>query len=480
MFCGFKPLTIEGLAQAVALDSEGTIDTVVTGSFLLQVCGSFIIVTNSGSVRFAHRSVKEYLMQALLPDCQGFEFSHSNAHAQVAETCLSFLLSFEESSKWARLPTNIHEEAIDLSLTGFEMYACFFWASHCENARTYGSWLRFEHLFDRFVSVRSETIRDSKVAIANTAFQRWISLLWRVFQTDSNLEDSMRHRLEDAISDPSTPLFTACIWGFANKLPKVMVPGGQIVSPRNYRGKSCIYLACENGQDEILDALICSRAIVDAAHVRWGSDLHAAASSGLLTTFVKMLECGAEVNTPEGFYGRTIDAAIRGGNPALVTYALKVGAEVWLPSTAAPIQPRKRRSKSLRSIETSSSETLSEEASVLDDPRQDLVTPIGVPCLGNRDDTPPERYDLLERLRQASLRRRELLNHWRLAKNRAAVNHGASDVVAIMEETSASLTEMGQEKVVQYPLPPGGVSASPTCYYCFEIGYISASPFSWR
>ncbi len=418
-------------------------------------------------------------MHYLLPGPQRSEFSPPKTHAQVAKTCLSFLISFEDASKWASLPTKFHEEAVGLSLTGFEMYACFFWASHCENAGLDANWKQFEHLFDTFVSVRVETVRESRVTIASTAFQKWISLLWRVFQTDSNLEDSLRNRLEDAISDPPTPLFTACIWGFANKISRLMVPERHIVNLRNYRGKSCLYLACENGQDKIINALIHSRAMVDAGHRRWGSDLHAAASTGLLTTFVKMLEYGAQVNTPEGFYGRTIDAAIRGGDPDLVTYALKIGAEVWLPSTAAPIQPRRRRSRSLRSIEISSSETLSEEASVLEDPRQDLVTSIGVPCLGNKHDTPPGHYDLLERLRKASLRRRELLNYWRLANKKAAVDYRASDELAIAEETSGSLTEMGQESLVRYPLPPGDVVASHCrCYYCFRSVYISSS--WWR
>ena len=441
-------------------------------------------MTNSGSVRFAHRSVKEYLVQEMLPGSQGFEFSLSNAHAQVAETCLSFLLSFEDASKWARLPINIHEEAVNLSLTGFEMYACFFWASHCENATTYGSWLRFENLFERFVSVRSQTMRESKVAVASTAFQKWISLLWRVFQTDSNLEDSMRHRLEDAISDPPMPLFTACIWGFgfADKALKLMVREGQIVNLRNYKGKSCLYLACENGHGKIVNTLSShSLAIMDAQHERWGSDLHAAASSGLLTSFVKMLECGAQVNTPAGFYGRTIDAAIRGGNPAIVTHALKAGAEVWLPATAALIRPIKRRSSSVHSTDNSSSETLSEEDSVLGDSKQDIVTPRGVPGLGNKDSTPPEHYDLLERLCKASLRRRELLNYWRLAKTMKAVDHRSCDEPAIAEEASSSLTKMRQEPAVLPPLPREDESASNAqCYYCFQ--YIDSSDllFLWR
>ena len=439
----------------------------VTGSFLLQICGSFIIVTNSGSVRFAHRSVKEYLKQDWLSGSQEFESSPVNPHAQVAETCLSFLVSFEGASKWARLPTSFHEEALDLSLTGFEMYACFFWASHCEQARTRGSWKR---LFYKFFSVKSEKSGEGEVTVASTAFQKWINLLWRVFQTDCNLEDSVRHRLEDAISDPPTPLFAACIWGFDIEALRLIRRGGRLVNPNNCRGKSCLYLASENGNSKIVDGLVCYPAIVDAGHERWGSYLHAAASSGLLTCFVRMLECGARVNTPEGFYGRTIDAAIRGGNPAIVIHALKAGAEVWLPSPDAPIRPRKRRSRMVPSTEISISETLSDEDSVLSNSGQDPLTPMGLTISSNEDSTPPGHYDLLDRLSKASLRRRELLNYWRLANKMATVDQHSSDEQAIAREVSGFLSGPRQEEVeVLHPLPIEYRSISLTqCYYCFQ------------
>ena len=431
VFCAFKPLTIEDLARAVALDSYGYTDSVVTGSFLLQICGSFIIVTSSGSVRFAHRSVKEYLTH---PRQGGkFSFSPEGAHVQVAETCLSFLLSFEDASKWASLPTDIYEEAVGLALTGFEMYACFFWASHCENARTVEwRWIRLKdlnHLVDKFVSTRLETVGESRVAIASTAFQRWISLLWRVFQTDINLEDSMRYRLEDAISDPPTPLFTACIWDLTDQALRPMVQKAPTVNLRNHRGKSCLYLAYENGHDKIISTLTGFGAIVDAGH------------------------------------GRMIDAAIRGGNPAIVTHALKAGAEVWLPPTTAPIRPRKRHLRSLCSTEISSSDQLSDEDSVLDDSTEDLVTPFGVPGLSNKDSTPPEHNDLLERLRKASRRRCELLNYWRLANNMAAVDLRASDEPVIAEEASSYLTGMRQKSAIRWP--PYNLTVK-TCCYCFR------------
>ena len=495
VLCAFKPLTIEGLAQAVAFNSDGSTDTVVTGRFLLQVCGNFIVVTSSGSVRFAHRSAKEFSMRYLLLDRRGVEFSLSDAHAQVAETCLSFLLSFEDASKWASLPTNLDEESMGLSLTSFEMYACFYWASHCTNAYTFGSSERFGHLFDKFVSARSEIVREDEVILASTAFQRWISLLWRVFQTDINLEDPIRRQLEDAISNPPTPLFTACIWGFDSTVSKVAYwESGNVnlirrykanskagLNLRNRRGKSCLYLACENGHEVVVVTLRYFGALVDAGHGRWGSDLHAAASSGLSPIFSMILLDGAQVNPSDGLYGRTIEAAIHGGNPAIVADALKAGAEVWLPSTDAPVRPRQRRLKSLYYAEISSSDTLSDEDSVSSDTTQDFIAHSGVPGLGNKDATPPEHRDLLERLHKANRRRRELLNYWRLANDMAIVDLRASDGLVVAEEVSGFLTDWREGSAVEYRPQTEGASVSYSrCYYCFQMLDSSNSLFWWR
>lgn len=463
VFCAVKPLTIQDLVRAVALQSDGTADSVVTERFLVQVCGSFIIVTNSGVVRFAHRSVEEFLTQCSLPGSRGVEAPLSNAHAQVAETCLSFLLSLEDASKWANLPPVFHE-ASGLNLTGFEVYACFFWAFHCEYATTEGSWELFGHLLRQFVSIRTETVIGGEVTVASTAYQRWISLLWRVLQTSSTLEDSMRQRLEDAISDPPLPLFAACIWGFTDEV-KLMVQRTRTNDPTNSRGKSCFYLACENGHRDIVEILPQVPAVATYFHEKWGSNLHAAALSGQLEIFVSVLESGAQVNTPGGCYGRTIDAAIHGGNPAIVTKALRAGAEVWLPSTDAPIRPRKRRLRNLHSMEIPSSDTSSEDTSAFSNSEPDLVTPIRVGPFGTKIDKPPGHYDLLERLRKASLRRRKLLNYWRVANDLAAVDNGASDKAVIADETPATSRFRTQRN---YFSMEADTASYVRCDYCFQ------------
>ena len=505
VFCAFKPLKIDSLAQAVALRSDGSSDPLVIERFLLLVCGNFIIVTSNGSVKFVHRSVKEFLMQAKLPGCEDFTFTSLNLHTEAAKTCLTFLLSFEDASKWAGLPTNLHEDASGLQLTGFELYACYFWALHCAKGRVQESWNRHRHLLTRFLSLTWEAERGREVIIANIAFQRWVSLIWQIFRRDIDLEDWIRIPLKDAISDPPMPLFAACIWGFTSEIQNLITKNSQmhnikrrnqvielvvqrfrtgntknrLGNTKNQRGKSCLYLACENGHHDIVNTFIHHGAIVNESHEYWGSTLQAAALSGSLMCFESILQNilqpGNLENIPEGLHGRTIDAAISGGNPKIVTIALEAGMEVWLASKHTPFLPRRRRP---RSLDSTASETLSDTSSdssqIPDSPSKNLA-------LSKRSSKSIEHLDLVERLRNASSRRRELLNCWKAGYGRVPAGRQCSDRLAIAKEVSGSLSDTEKESAVSNPFSTEDLSISHVlCFLCLRFIDSSALLSEWR
>lgn len=125
---------MDGLVQAVALDQYGDIDPVIERRFLLDTGNNSIFVTKSDTVKFAHRSAREFLVQSLLRNSQREAITLRSAHAQASETCLAFLRSLKDDSKWGNLRTDGREDAKGLNFSSFEMYACFFWASHYEKA----------------------------------------------------------------------------------------------------------------------------------------------------------------------------------------------------------------------------------------------------------------------------------------------------------------------------------------------------------
>ena len=111
VLCSPTPLTMNGLVQAVAFDQYGDIDPVIERRFLLEIGNIFILVTKSGTVKFAHRSAREFRVQSLLRNSQREAITLRSAHAQASESCLAFLISLKDDSKWGNLRTDGREDA---------------------------------------------------------------------------------------------------------------------------------------------------------------------------------------------------------------------------------------------------------------------------------------------------------------------------------------------------------------------------------
>ena len=310
--------------QAIALESNGTSDSVVNEGFVLLLCNNFLIVTRAGVVRFAHSSVEEYLLRSKLPGGVEGELSMVNAHAQVAETCITFLLSLEQP-KWDILPTDPLAKAYDLDFSGFEMYACFYWGSHCEEAKDWQGFGKLRSLLRHF-------LLQEKDATKGTAWAKWNSLLWRVFNDGYHLEGLIRHRLETALGVVPNSFFATCVWGFTEITNVLLAGNPALINETNYQGKNGLFAACENGQSDIVRLLCLKEANVNQRNELWGTSLQAAAWAGNTASFESLVKFRAHINAEPGCYGRTIDAALRGGRAEIVTRAIEEYAEVWVTS----------------------------------------------------------------------------------------------------------------------------------------------------
>lgn len=83
-------------------------------------------MTKSDTVKFAHRPARELLVQSLLRNSRREAITLHSAHAQASETCLVFLISLKDDSKWGYLPIDGREVAKVLNFSGFKKYACLF------------------------------------------------------------------------------------------------------------------------------------------------------------------------------------------------------------------------------------------------------------------------------------------------------------------------------------------------------------------
>lgn len=410
----FKPLRIDNLVQAVALNSEGDIDEAVNEKLISQVCSNFIIITKSRTVRLAHRSVKEYLVHShenyVKPEFQSDDesFAEDSVHAQAAETCITFILSLGYPS-WKHVHTDAKTLLSgDVALSSFEVYSCLFWPAHCEKAgksqktKRYESQLRF--------------LLDDGATTASTAFRRWITLLWEYFRSpDCPIEGQTRRQLEDAVSQPPNAFLVACIFGFREVAQDLLIRKPNLANLHNMRGKSALYLAAENGHRETVKLLIGSGADVTESHGHWGSIAHAAAWGGDLDAFRLVAERTKRLDD------NVLDAALSGGNERLVLDALGRGLDIRLPNTPRKvdhfgIQRSAYQYVKKTSLRLSNSAILGTEYNRL---KFEILMPIDfdiVPARRHRSEASTlakARLILLQALELANVRRYEVINCFR-------------------------------------------------------------------
>ena len=85
----FVEWNIHDLATAISLNVKGELNLAIDASYVLDICSNFLVVDHSDYVRFAHLSVPEYLKG----DGSAIVFSDMDAHAQIAEVCLAYVMS---------------------------------------------------------------------------------------------------------------------------------------------------------------------------------------------------------------------------------------------------------------------------------------------------------------------------------------------------------------------------------------------------
>ncbi|KAM0796200.1 hypothetical protein BDR22DRAFT_868460 [Usnea florida] len=335
LLSAFKPMKIDSLVQAVALNPDGRVDGAVNEKFILRICSNFVTKTKSDTVRFAHRSVKEYLLHShdilVKRESQSDNYHESFAedcvHAQAAETCITFILSLGDPS-WKHVPTDAKSDlSSDVSLSSFEVYSCLLWPAHCEKAGNSKKTEQYDSQLTSFLFNGATT--------TSNAFRRWVSLLWQYFKSagykDCVIEGQMRRQLEDAVSRPPNALMVACIFNLHEVARELLAREPELANSHNKRGKSALYLAAENGHCDMVRLLVESGANVEETHYDWGSIAHAAAWGGNLDAFRQVAE------KVELLDDDVLDAALSGGNERLVLDALERHLDVRLPSTRRKI-----------------------------------------------------------------------------------------------------------------------------------------------
>jgi ankyrin repeat protein len=123
-----RPLKVEELAEAVvvapyckAIDVE---DRLFDPKDIIMMCGGLVVrIADTNEVRFAHYSVREYLLSPRISSgsAASFALSWASAEQKVSEICLTYLLSFDERDSMYR------DVMVDYPFLSYSMYH---WHNH--------------------------------------------------------------------------------------------------------------------------------------------------------------------------------------------------------------------------------------------------------------------------------------------------------------------------------------------------------------
>ena len=333
MMCLFRehePLShfnAKALAFAVSIEGDGTLDPTINQDYILRICSNLLVLDPiADRFRYAHLSVLEYLAQRYLNDTPTDGFDSQDVHAQVAESCLSFLnrqesLSFADHQHYDQY----HQYSWE-NRTGdfFALYAFFFWPFHCALAETKRCEGSLQRIFSCFVWNNSD---------ASIRINQWSEGLNMNLHYATNItSDTSRTYLRNLICPKGSLFFLACAFGFLDVVEGLGKSKRKDMNLLNSSGHTGLDIASTMGHEGVVRSLIYHGADIEATsaqdNTRCTALVHAC-EHGRINIVRILLDAGAKVNekTNFNFTPKTaLHAAVENGYENIVSLLLEAGA----------------------------------------------------------------------------------------------------------------------------------------------------------
>ena len=310
---------------------EAVSDEPVDGKFITRVCRTLVVDdSDSGMFRFSHLSVREYFEAEE-------NYQPSTQHLVAAERCLKMV----ETSLLSRALT----QDLTPAKEAFKKYAFLNWPTHYQQ-------IDFEYMDERkerlIAKLKNMFIQSSGVS---PTFKQWISDV-KTMTKDLPMSSS----LKSLQADPDTPLFTACVFGFADLIKQFRRAKNFDLDQCNSQGQTGLCLAVANDHMEVVKSLLAKmsdrfapsqdvNAVNQEALVQFDSEmktskssgpfgdivyataLQAAAAQGHLNMAQYLIGLGARRDSVAGYYGNALQAAALNGRDDIVLYLLEKDAE---------------------------------------------------------------------------------------------------------------------------------------------------------
>jgi hypothetical protein len=314
-----RPLTLQEVAEAAILkpgdDPIDPDERLFDPSDVLRICHGLVSLsieevvicgkeTRCDVVRFAHFSVKEYLMSDRVNDgsASAFFISAELAHTHIGECCISYLLQIDQ-------PDLLMQDLDDNPLL---QYSAEYWFKHDKVIES------------GVVPVRTARNRSNKLLSQDSVRLNWL----RICDPDPRAK---RQQLEKVISGFAPPLYYASMLGLQESTNWLLEKGADVNAQVEWYG-TALQAASAEGHVQIVQRLLNKGANINAQGGRYGTSLYAlraASAEGHDQIVQRLLDKGANVNAQGGReYGTALQAASDRGHVQIVQQLRDKGADV--------------------------------------------------------------------------------------------------------------------------------------------------------
>ncbi|KAJ5440439.1 hypothetical protein N7491_002845 [Penicillium cf. griseofulvum] len=298
-----RPVNLDELSEMVAIKPGVSvlveIDRLFDPADILAVCSSLVSTSMASLVQLSHYSVRECLTSERI--CKGpashFAIKESEAHLAIAQRCLTYLLSFDQSA----LSDYFHEASVD---DPFE-------TSYPLLAYSASEWHAHVRLLPSEYQDKIEPMILRLLDQDNLAFHHWLSI---------------SRRGEDEYS-PGSPLYYAAELGLSSMVRKILDSGVDVNSVGGMYG-SPLAGATLKGHIEVVRMLLEHGADVNIRAGLYHTPLQAACVEQRLDVLNLLLFHGADIDIAGGYYGCALQAAAARGWPEAAFHLIKLGADI--------------------------------------------------------------------------------------------------------------------------------------------------------
>ena len=293
-----EPLTPSALLTAVSNGQKSTMQL----SELMALCANLVVLDkNCHVIRFAHRSVKEFLER-------NDAFTGAVAHSLLASTCIEVC---------SRGP--VFESSLKYPSDDFYVYAAIYWPVHSNMAEGMAA---NKDIVNDLTSFIFDEDFDTTLS-----FDSWLETRGEIVSILAN-HHAMKAALDAIPNGGAGFLFLVSVFGLTSLLRKVLEHVADLdINQKNKHSHTPIYLAAAFGHSAALSLLADLGADVNVQGGKYGSPLHAACFAGHLEAVQTLLKLDANISCGV-LFDDAFQAACRGGQERVAFLLIDSGCIV--------------------------------------------------------------------------------------------------------------------------------------------------------